>query len=253
MGKALSITWRGIADTYSELFPMVGMNLIWVVISVVLAPILVLIWSPVADLLSGFLMPGLDEPQLASASLELAFILALLTLVFGPNPAYVGTHNYINHLLNDHPVYFGMVWEGFKRYWARAFALFGVSTLAYVILSVCTVFYFSQDSTLVKLLGVVCAYAALLWTMMQMYLLPLLLEQEKKSFRLILRNALLLTMDNAIVTLTLLVVTVALVAVSFAVTILITMITASLLASIQQRATLTLLDKYNARGAPLTR
>jgi uncharacterized membrane protein YesL len=253
MGKALSIAWRGIVDTYSELFPMVGMNLVWVAISLVLSPFLIAIWSPATAMVTGIVARSTGVTEDASAALEFAVIFAVFTLVFGPNPGYLGAHNYINHLLNEHPTYFGMVWEGLRKYWARALALFGVSTLVYGVLVVNIAFYLSNESVVLQVVGVLCLYILLIWTTMQMYLLPLLIEQEDKRFRLIYRNAAVLAMDNVVVSAVLLVVTVALVAVSFAVAILITMITASLLVAIQQRATLTLLDKYKARGAALTR
>jgi uncharacterized membrane protein YesL len=253
MVKAFSIIWRGIADTYSELFPMVGMNLVWVAVSIVLSPFLILIWTPVGGMITGILAQTQALPDAAGSTLELAIIFTVFMIVFGPNPGYLGTHNYVNHMLNEHPTYFGMVWDGFRRYWARALGLFGISTLVYVVLIVSLVFYLSNPSVVLQVIGILCLYMLLIWTTVQMYLLPLLFEQADKRFRLIFRNAAVLALDNVIVSVVLLVVTVGLVVLSAAVAILITMITASLLVAIQQRATLTLLDKYKARGAPLTR
>ena len=54
-------------------------------------------------------------------------------------------------------------------------------------------------------------------------------------------------------TLTLLIICLAMLVLSLTVTILITLLSASLLAAIQHRATMTLLEKYKARGANLGR
>ena len=246
MGKAFSITWHGIVDTYNELFPMVGMNLIWLAASIV--PVFILF--PLAYVA----FEGGVTPEASTSGGLLSGLLVALIVVFSPNPGYIGVHYYVSHILNEMPTEFAVVWEGFRKYWKKGLALFAISVVVYVVLIGNIAFYLSNESLILKMIGVIMIYVfVLIWLPMQMYIMPLMMEQENKSIRRILRNSALLAMDNVVVTLTLLIICLAMLVLSLTVTILITLLSASLLAAIQHRATMTLLEKYKARGANLGR
>lgn len=232
MGKALSITWRGIVDAYNEMFPMVGMNLIWFGLNVVLG----LVFSPL--LLLGGLV-GVP-PELSSVAL-------LFVMVIAPNPAAVGIHNYANQLIKEEHVEFYLFWEGLKRYWARALLLFAISLFGFVLLIGNAVFYLNNENQILRLVGLLWIYATYVWLSMQIYILPLLIEQETKSVKYILRNAALLALDNPLVTFTLVLLFLVLTGVSLGLPILVTLVSGSLIGVIQHRAVLTLLEKYRGR------
>lgn len=237
MGKALSIAWRGVADSYNELFPIVGMNLIWFGLNILLA----LLFSPVLYLAVGFGVP----PELASIAL-------LILIMIAPNPAAAGIHNYANQLVKEELVDFSLVWEGLRRYWAKALLLFTIGVLGLAMLVANAAFYLSNESQILKIVGVIWIYALYLWLSLQIYLLPLLVEQEVKSLKIVYRNAALLAIDNPLVTFTLFVLFLVLTGVSLALPILITLVAGSLIGVIQHRAVLTLLEKYRARSSGQT-
>ena len=79
---------------------------------------------------------------------------------------------------------------------------------------------------------------------MQLYMLPLLVEQDDKRVRLVLRNAFFLTMANVVPSLVLLVVLTVLIVLSIGLTLLIALLTGSVVALIEARALQLLLERY---------
>lgn len=110
-------------------------------------------------------------------------------------------------------------------------------------------FYLNMDVAIVKVIGVIFLYAIVLWLAMQMYMMPLLVEQEDKRVRLVLRNAFFLTMAHIIPTLVIFVVLTVLVLVSVAITLLVALLTASVVALVMARALQILLERYRPTAA----
>lgn len=225
------VIWRAIVDVYGELFPMVGMNLLWLIMSIPIVAVLTLI-------LTLFQVPG-----------SLAFPLALLFAVIAPSPASVGIHNYANQLAKEERVEFELFWSGLKTLGLRSLALLGISVLVVVLLGVNFAFYLNSSVPVLKYVAIVWFYVALVWLTMMLYMNPLLVEQQTKSIKLILRNALVLAIDNLIPSLVLLIVLVILSAISIGVTLLIALVSGALIADIQTRAVLAYLEKYERRMA----
>lgn len=225
------VIWRAIVDVYGELFPMVGMNLLWLIMSIPIVAVLTLI-------LTLFQVPG-----------SLAFPLALLFAVIAPSPASVGIHNYANQLAKEERVEFELFWSGLKTLGLRSLALLGISVLVVVLLGVNFAFYLNSSVPVLKYVAIVWFYVALVWLTMMLYMNPLLVEQQTKSIKLILRNALVLAIDNLIPSLVLLIVLVILSAISIGVTLLIALVSGALIAVIQTRAVLAYLEKYERRMA----
>jgi len=95
-----------------------------------------------------------------------------------------------------------------------------------------------------RIFGILWLYATLIWLAMQIYMLPLLVEQEDKRLRLVLRNAFFLTVTNIIPTLTLFVICGALALLSIGLTLLIALMAGSVTALIAARALNILLERY---------
>jgi uncharacterized membrane protein YesL len=237
MGKALTITWRGVVDAYSELFPMVGMNLVWFGLNLVVG----VISLPVVFLLGFVGIP----PDIGS-------ILLVVLMVVVPNPAAAGIHNYANQLIKEERVEFALVWEGLKRYWAKALLLYAISVLGFVLLIANAVFYLRSESQVLRIFGIVWIYATYVWLSMQIYMLPLLVEQESKRIWYVVRNAALLALDSPFVTFVLLLLVLVLTGLSLVVPVLVTLISGALIGVIQHRAALTLLEKFRKRNGSAT-
>jgi len=170
-------------------------------------------------------------------------------MVILPNPAAAGMHLFANQLVKEERVEFALVWEGLRRYWAKALLLWaiGVGGLAMLVGNVA--FYLSRDSTVLNIFGFVWIWAIVVWLSMQLYVLPLLVEQHDKKLRFIYRNAAILAVDNPFTSLSLLVILLVLTYLSIGIAIFIALITGSLVAVVEHRACLTLLEKYQARSA----
>lgn len=231
MVSPFSVLWRSIVDFYNELFPMVGMNLLWMIVTVPFA----LIFFPIVA----------GVTQLPP---ELAFVPAMVFLLIAPNPASAGIHNYANQLVKEERVEFELFKAGLFRYWKRALVLMVFGFLGFALLIGNVAFYLSMEHFLVKALGVMFIYGLVIWGAMQLYLMPLLIEQEDKSIRVLYRNAALLAMDNILVSIVLLLVLLIVSALSVIIPLLVMLLAGTLVALVQHRATLMLLEKYRARG-----
>ena len=231
MVNPFSIIWRAIVDVYGELFPMVGMNLLWLVISIPGVAVLALILT------------------LFGLGADVALGIALLFAVIAPSPASVGIHNYVNQLAKDERVEFELFWTGLKTLWARSLGLFAISVVVTVLLGVNIAFYLNSSAQLLHYFAILWVYATILWFTMMLYMNPLLVEQRTKSLKLIIRNAFVLALDNLIPSLILLIVLVALSALSIGITLLIALVSGALVADVQSRAVLAYLEKYERRAA----
>src|SRR5206468_1792797 len=99
---------------------------------------------------------------------------------------------------------FLLFWQGLRTYLGRSFVLLLISLLGFVVLIANAVFYLSSSATPLKIFGIVWLYAIYFWLSMQPYMLPLLVEQEDKRVRLVLRNSFFLALANVIPTFTVL-------------------------------------------------
>lgn len=236
MTKAFRIVWRSIVDVYSELFSMVGMNLIWLLLSLV---VFVPFALPVA-LATAILAPNAD--------LGLAPLLPLvLLIIIGPNPISAGLHNYANQVAQDERVEFSLFWSGLRKYWLRGLALFAISVFGTIVVIGNLGFYLTSDNQILRVVGIILLYVTYFWLTMQIYLMPLLVEQENKSLKLVFRNAALLAADNPVFTFILFIIIVAISALSFVLPVLVMLITGALVVMIESRATQLLLEKYRGR------
>lgn len=226
-----AIIWRSVVDVYDNLFPMVGMNLLWLVLSI-----------PLVIVVSGILVLFQVEPTLAG-------LLALLLAMLAPNPASVGIHNYAANLTKDERVDFDLFWAGLRAYWRKSLALFGIALVMLVLLGVNLYFYLTSATTWMHYLAILWFYAGVVWLIMVTNMAPLLVEQEDKGIRLILRNAFLLALDNAIPSLVILIVLIAISALSIGITLLVALLGGAFVATVQTRAVHGYLEKYRSRTA----
>lgn len=237
MGKGLRAVWAGLLDTYGELFPVVGMNLLWLLFS---TPILALLFLVVV-VTSGAAAPEEDMRQ----GLTTMFgILLIVVMTLGPNPAASGIHLWANRLVKEERVEFTLFWEGLRTYWWPATKLFVISIVGFMLLIVNALFYLRSEIAALQIFGVIWVYAIYFWMSMQIYQLPLLIEQDDKRLRLVLRNSFFLSLSNFLPTLIVVVICTFLTVLSLGLTLLIAMVTGGLVVLIANRATMALLERY---------
>ena len=231
MVNPFAILWKSALDVYGELFPMVGMNLLWLVISVPVVVVVTLVFV------------ALRLPS------EVAFPLAIIFALLAPSPASVGQHAYANNLVKEERVEFDVVWAGLRAYWRRSLALLAICIFMVALLAVNLSFYLTSSVPILHFIAILWLYAIVLWAMMMMYLNALLVEQEDKSIRLILRNSLLLTVDNIVPSIVLFIVLVLLSLVSIGIALLVALLTGSFVSVVQTRAVVAYLERYRSRVA----
>ena len=228
-----AITWTSIKDVYDELYRIIGMNLMWFAVSavmfVVINVIIAVIWG---------------ESIVASFAIGVTGLI----LVIGPNPAAAGLHYFTRHIVKDEILHFSFFWEGLRMFWRKATYIFLISLGVAGILLVNMGFYFDrgQENVIFTGVAVFIGWVTVVWLMMQPYMLPMLIEQEDKRILIVLRNSLLLALDNIILSIFALFAFVlfALVPMMFSFPLIIATFGGGLVAMMSERMTLELVPKY---------
>ena len=228
-----AITWTSIKDVYDELYRIIGMNLMWFAVSAVMFAvinvIIAVIWG---------------ESIIASFAIGVTGLI----LVIGPNPAAAGLHYFTRHIVKDEILHFSFFWEGLRMFWRKATYIFLISLGVAGILLVNMGFYFDrgQENVIFTGVAVFIGWVTVVWLMMQPYMLPMLIEQEDKRILIVLRNSLLLALDNIILSIFALFAFVlfALVPMMFSFPLIIATFGGGLVAMMSERMTLELVPKY---------
>src|SRR5207247_4177841 len=103
-------------------------------------------------------------------------------------PASVGVHTYVNHLYKDERVEFALFWSGLRALWAKSLLLCAIGVAGGSLLGINLYFYVQNESQILRYVAIIWFYAIVVWSMMLLYMNPLPVEQENKSFRLIIRH-----------------------------------------------------------------
>jgi uncharacterized membrane protein YesL len=225
------ILWRSLVDVYEGLFPMVGMNLLWLLISI-----------PIVFVATLVLM-ALGLPNVW------AFSVALLFGVMAPNPASVGIHNYANPLVKEDRVEFDLFWSGLRTMWRRSLALSAIGLAGLCLLGVNIYFYLTNAAQMLHYFAILWIYGLIFWSIMLLFMNALLVEQESKSIKLVVRNAFLLALDNLVPSLVIFVILTIVSILSIGITLLIALVGGSFVVVVETRAVLAFLEKYRARVA----
>ena len=128
--------------------------------------------------------------------------LLTLPLITWP-PATAGLFHVVRRLTNldeSEQTTWRHFFEGFRHYWLKSWQLMVINLAMGFVIIFGFVFYFNQTQSIVRFVAVPVFYIMLLWVSMQLYLFPLLIEQEDKRIRLVFRNALGLALGNPIFT-----------------------------------------------------
>jgi uncharacterized membrane protein YesL len=176
MKRVPGVVWFAIRSMYDELFPLSGMGVIWFVMAVV---------------------PPLGVFELTRTYLPnnpaLGIVLVLLSLIPAP-PATAALYYVTSFIAREKRIEFNYFWQGFKTYFWKSWAVAGVLLVTGAILIVDLMFYLRSSNTLFAIVGFLGIWALVLWLAIQVYLFPLMIRQEDKRLRLILKNGSLLTL-----------------------------------------------------------
>ena len=169
-------------------------------------------------------------------------------------PALAGLWNVGNLLAHGKAATWADYFEGFRRYFWKAWRLALLNILIIVIVYTNIRFYtpgiapFEISDNLSTWIRGLFVAVALLWLLLQMYLMALLLEQEDQRWRMALRNAAVLFIANPGFTIVLALLLLIVAALSTLFTLPWFLFTLALFAVVCNKAVLHLLEPYRARA-----
>jgi uncharacterized membrane protein YesL len=176
----------------------------------------------------------------------LCFLLSIPLVTLAP--AWAGVYYVTNHLAHGR---YRTEWRdffvGFRQYFAKSWQVL-LADLFLLLLIVSNIsFYTSMPNQILRLVSILWWYVLAFWLALQIYLFPLLMEQEDKRLLLIFRNAIVLTLQHPFFTIAFLLAILLVLVISVALTVSIVMLSISLIAFLSNRALLTLIGEYPER------
>lgn len=141
------------------------------------------------------------DEMLLLAMLSLLVSLSWLLIIPGP-PATAALYYVANRIASERSANFDLFKEGFRRYFVRSWIISGISLLMLVIFVAGFFFYLglpSQFPQWMQVLSVITLYLLIAWLAMQLYLFPVLIEQNLR-LGLVFRNALYLAFASPLFT-----------------------------------------------------
>jgi uncharacterized membrane protein YesL len=188
MKRIWPVTWFALRGVYDELFSLAGMGLIWFAVAV-LVPY-------GAFYLTARLFPVI--PVVIGA--------VLISLIPAP-PITAALYRVTVEIAHERRIEFGYFWQGFRSYFGLSWKIAGLLLISGAILAVDVVFYLRADNMLFSAIGFLGLWACVFWLAIQLYLFPLMITQEDKRLKLILKNAALLALAFPFFTLGIMIVT----------------------------------------------
>ena len=141
------------------------------------------------------------------------FVLCLLILPIGP--ATAGLFYISNEVAKGEPISFRLFWVGMRRFLGLSVKLSIVVVSVTLLLIVNCIFYLRLQSTVGMIVGIIWAYAIVFWGMLLTYPFALLVSMENPGIIKITRAAILLVLDNVLFTISMAILAVVLVGISF--------------------------------------
>jgi uncharacterized membrane protein YesL len=227
MKRVLPIVWFALRGVYDELFPLAGMGLLWFGMTIVLP-------YGVFWLASQFI----PVPAIVA-------VLVLISLIPAP-PATAGLYYVATHIAREKRIEFNYYWQGFKSYLGLSWKIGAILLVSGAILVVDVMFYLNGANIFYTAIGFLGLWALLFWFTIQIYLFPLMIIQEDKSLKLILKNASLLTLAYPLFALGILIATILMTTVSVLLVILLATLWMPFVALLNSRATVSSLQEVES-------
>lgn len=174
------IFWRSVKDLFDELFALIAANLLWVLCS-----------FPLFGFAFFLAINGAPIP---------AAIAALVgVLPFGP--ATAGLFAMAQRVTEGRVASWQVFFEGFRQYRTVSWQIYGIWMFGLLAILINLWFYLQLGSILGVFLTVLFVYILAVWWTLLIYLGPLIIIQQEKRLRLIMRNALVMSLGRPLFTL----------------------------------------------------
>jgi len=198
--RAFLVTWRAIRSYYEDLFLLVGMSGLWWITGGVFVG---------AAAILGWPLLQIGGPW---------WLMPLVTIPAGPATAALA--NVARRAAHEQHVDRSYFWEGLRTYWRRALALSAISMALLSLLLLNVLFYLAQPNALLRATVVLWLYLVVAWLSAQIYLYPVLIGLEQPTVLNTLRTSIMLVFANPLFSIVLVVLAIALTALSVGLTIL---------------------------------
>ncbi|HOG46924.1 MAG TPA: DUF624 domain-containing protein [Anaerolineae bacterium] len=178
MGIAVRAFWVALKDYYEEMFKLVGANLLWAASLLPLGALPLVGWSPLA--------------------------LLFLALLIAFPPATAAMFCLTNRIAHHRAADLGLFFAGFRKHFFRSWLLALLNVVVLAMLWANASFYGQMlQPPWAALVQGLCVGLTVMWCLIQLYVFPMLLEQEEPRLLLALRNAAFLAFASPITTLVL--------------------------------------------------
>jgi hypothetical protein len=216
MLDALSITWRSIKNLWDEFALLIGLNLLWTLVALLVA-----------------------VPAFGLQNAGLYWVLFFTFLIILPLPVIsAGLCFVTNQITHGIFVNWGTFTSGVRRYWAKGLLAALINLVVLFLIGVNIRFYLVVvQSAWANFALSAWAVVALYWLLAQIYWFPMLLEMKEEKLFLALRNALVMVIVTPVFSIVLGLIVVLLIAVSVLLTVPAALFLAALLLLIANHAT----------------
>lgn len=189
------------------------------------------------------------EEMFTLVGANLLWVVLAIPVVTIP-PATAGMLYLTNQVAHHKSIEFRMFFEGFKKYFWKSYLLALLNLLAASIFYANLAFYGQMDGQWAVIVRGVFVGLAVMWVLIQIYVFPMLLEQQEAKLLLALRNAAFLTFASPIMTLVLAVLMILVAGLSIGLTLPFAVAMVAVLGLMANGAVLTLLVHFKIRQPP---
>ncbi len=119
---------------------------------------------------------------------NLLWFFLTLPVVTAP-PAAAGLYYYTHELASNHPVDWHTFFDGFRKYFWRAWLWALANLIAIIVFVVNAWFYYQVKTTWAPWIAGISIGLLVIWLLLQFYTFPLLLEQTDQRVRVAIRNS----------------------------------------------------------------
>lgn len=189
------------------------------------------------------------EEMFTLAGASLVWMLLAIPLITLP-PATAGILYLTNQVAHHKSIEFGMFFQGFKKFFLKSWLLVLINVAVGIIFYTNLRFYAQYDAQWSVIVRGLFVGLFALWCLIQIYVLPMLFEQEQPKLLLALRNAAFLTFATPITSLFLGILIVVVAILSSVLVILLPFAMMGVIGLMANHAVLTLLVQLGIRKPP---
>jgi uncharacterized membrane protein YesL len=189
------------------------------------------------------------EEMYILAGANIVWFLLCLPIVTIP-PATAGMLYLTNQVAHHKTVEFSMFFQGFKKFFWKSWLLALINIMVAILFYSNYTFYGRYNAQWAAIVRGLFVGLAALWLLIQMYVFPMLLEQEKPRLLLALRNAAYMTFASPIISLVIGICAVVLMAISVGLALPLALAMMAVIGLVGNHAVLALLLHFGIRKPP---